>query len=111
VTLFEITSGERALWQRQAVGELTAILDTQRDLPLIAWTVASAGAALLGRVNGLVPAAQARATFEMWRSALALTERAEVSSGAGITDLRAVAHRNRVHIGLSATILDDECRG
>jgi hypothetical protein len=109
VTPFAITHGEQAAWQRRAGGELAAILQTHRDLPIIAWTVGSAGATLVGQVNGLAPAVEVRATFEVWRSALMATERAEVTSGGGAVYLRATVHRNQVHVGLTATILDDRC--
>jgi len=108
VTLFENTHGERAAWQRRAGGELAAILQTHRGLPIITWTVGSAGATLVGQVSGLAPAAEVRATFEAWRAALMLTERTEVASRAGIVYLRSVALRNRIQVGLTATVLNDE---
>jgi hypothetical protein len=111
VTLFGITHGERAAWQRRAGNELAAILSTHRDLPIIAWTVGSAGAELVGQVNGLAPAAEVRAAFEAWRAALMLPERTEVASRSGSVYLRAVADRNRVHVGLTATVLDDGSGG
>jgi hypothetical protein len=110
VTLFEITHGERAAWQRLAGNELAAILRTHRDLPIIAWTVGSAGATLVGQVNALAPAAEVRAAFEAWRAALMLPERVEVSSP-GSVYLRAMADRNRVHVGLTAAVLDDGSEG
>jgi hypothetical protein len=109
VTLFEITHGERAAWQRRAGGELAAILQTHRDLPIIVWTVGSAGATLVGQVNAVAPAVEVRAAFQAWRAALMLPERAEVTSRAGTVYLRAAARRNGVHIGLTATVLDDGC--
>lgn len=75
MTLFEISHGERAAWQRRIGGELAAILQMHRDLPIITWTVGSAGATLVGQVSGLAPAAEVRTTFEAWRAALMLTER------------------------------------
>jgi hypothetical protein len=56
VTPFEITHGQRAGWQRRAAGELAAILDAHRDLPIIAWTLASAGSSVVGHVTGPAPA-------------------------------------------------------
>src|SRR5207302_9818604 len=63
-----VTHADRARWQQQAAGELAAILDEGAGLPLIAWTVAAAGASLAGQVTG----AGARAAFAAWRQALAL---------------------------------------
>lgn len=88
-----------------------AILRTHRDLPIIAWTVGSAGAQLVGRVNALAPAAEVRQAFHAWRAALLLSECGEVNSRTGGVYLRAVADRNRVRVGLTATVLDDGCEG
>jgi hypothetical protein len=52
-----------------------------------------------------------RATFDIWRVALALTEHSEFTSAGAVTYLRAVAHRNRVQVGISATVLDDDGEG
>jgi hypothetical protein len=111
VTLFEITHGERAAWQRRAGNELAAILRTNRDLPIIAWTVGSAGADLVGHVNALAPAAEVRAAFHAWRAALMLPERVEATSGSGSVYLRAMADRNRAHVALTAVVLDDGSEG
>jgi hypothetical protein len=107
VTLFEITHGQRAGWQRRALRELAAILDAHRDLPPVEWTVGSAGCSLVGHINGLAPAAEARRTFEMWRVALMLTEHGQVSGAGGTTYLRAVTDRNRVRVQVSATVFED----
>lgn len=104
MTLFEITHGERAAWQRRAGNELAAILQTHRDLPIIGWTVGSAGATLVGHVNALAPVAEVRAAFEASRVALMLPERTEVTSRSGSVYLRAVADRNRVRVGLTAAV-------
>jgi hypothetical protein len=109
VTTFKITRGERAAWQRRATRELAAILNAHPDLPIIAWTVGSAGSFVVGHVNGLAPAWQVRQVFDAWRTALTLTEHPE-SVGAGATHLRAAAHRDRVHVRLTATVLDEEDR-
>lgn len=107
MTSFEITQGERAAWQRRAAAELAAILDAHRDLPLIAWTVGSAGANLVGHVNGLAPADTVRDVFDTWRVALTLDGPGERTSGGGTSHLYAVADRNRVRVGLTATVIDD----
>jgi len=107
VSLFEITHVERSGWQRRAAAELTRVLDTHRDLPLIAWTVSPAGAILVGRVNTFASAAQACATFEAWRVALALSEHSQTATGDGAAFLRASITRNHVRLVLTATVFDD----
>jgi hypothetical protein len=108
VTFFEITHAERAGWQRRAAAELAAILDTHRDLPVIAWTVGPVGASLIGRINGLAPAEQVRASFDAWRAALAICEHTQTPAGSGIAYLHAVTRRNRVRVGLTATVFDHD---
>jgi hypothetical protein len=108
VTVFEITHGQRVGWQRRAARELAAILDAHRDLPSIAWTVGAAGCALVGHINGLAPAAEVRAVFELWRVPLMLTEHSEASCGGGRTYLRAAADRHGVRVRLTATVYDDQ---
>jgi hypothetical protein len=102
-----ITEAERAGWQRRVAGELVAILHTHRDLPVIAWTVGPAGATLTGQINGLAPAEQIRASFDAWRTALGICEHTETPSAPGVAYLRAVTRRNRVSVGLSATVFDE----
>lgn len=108
MTPFEITHAERAGWQRQAAAELAAILRAHRDLPMIAWTVGPAGATLTGHVNGLGPAQEVRASFDAWRAALMICEHTDTRSGPGVAHLRAVTRRNRVHVGLTATVFDED---
>ena len=81
MTFFETTQGERASWQRRAAAELAAILDTHRDLPVIALAVGPAGTNLVGHVNCLAPAATVREVFDTWRAALALDAPAQPTSG------------------------------
>jgi hypothetical protein len=107
VTGFEITHAERAGWQRRATRELAAILDTHRELPIIAWTVVPAASTLVGHVNGLGGADEVRQAFDTWRAALALGEDTETSSGSATVYLRAVARRNRVRLALTATVFED----
>jgi hypothetical protein len=106
VTGVEITHREQAGWQRRAATQLAAILDVHRDLPIIAWTVGSAGASLVGHVNGLAPADEVRRVFQAWQAALAVTGCAEVASS-GVVLLRATAVRGRVRIALTATVFHD----
>lgn len=107
MTLFEITQTERAGWQRRAAAELASILDAHRDLPVIAWTVGSAGANLVGRVNGLASAVMVREVFDTWRVALTLDVPGESTSGDETVHLYAVADRNRVRVALTAMVLDE----
>jgi hypothetical protein len=106
--VFPITQGEQADWQRRDAAVLAAILDTHRDLPVIAWTVGAAGAMLSGRVTGPGPAAAVRAVFHDWRSALGLAEHSETVGEAGTCYLRAVGRRDRVRLALTATVFDDD---
>lgn len=108
MTGFEITSAERAGWQRRAVAELVRILDTHRDLPLIAWSIAAAGASLVGHVYARGGTAQAREAFEAWCAALGLGERTEIRGGLARLHLRAGADRNQVRVALIATITVEE---
>jgi hypothetical protein len=105
--MFPITSTERAGWQRRAAAELVVILDAHRDLPVIAWTVASAGSTLTGRVEAAGSAERVRAVFHDWRSALVLAEHSETIVWSGTCYLRAVAWRDRVRVALTATVYDD----
>jgi hypothetical protein len=104
VTLFEITPAERAGWQQRAARELVAILDAHPDLPVIAWTVASAGSILVGHVSGTVSADQLRRTFDTWRQRLLLTPPEEVRFRDGSLVVKATSHRNRVRVTVTATL-------
>lgn len=108
MTRFEITNGERVGWQRRAAAELVRILDTHRDLPLIAWSIASAGATLVGHVHSGAGTVQTREAFEAWRTALALGRRTETRGGLASVYLRAVADRNQVRVALIATMAADQ---
>jgi len=101
-----ITQADRGRWQRQAAGELARILDAYPQLPAIAWTIGPAGSVLAGRVSGLAPAGQVRATFSAWRAALALEQDREQESSAGTVFLPAAARRRGVKIRLAATVFD-----
>ncbi len=104
-----VSQADRARWQRQAVRELSAILDVHAGLPLIAWTVASAGGGLSGHVNGLAPAAGVRAAFTTWQQALALDDVLETVSGGGAAAwLRARAWRGGVRVTVTATVFTSD---
>src|SRR5207344_2577112 len=98
VTGWEATHADRAGWQRRAARELTAILDAHRDLPIIGWTIGTAGARLVGNVSALACGGQVRQAFDTWRAALMLTEHGECTVAGGTTYLRAQASRNRVQV-------------
>ena len=104
MSLFEITQAERAGWQYRAARELAAILDAHRDLPVIGWSIGSAGAVVVGQVPGLAPRAQVRHVFDLWRAALMLTEHSECTFASGTTYLRAQDSRGRVRVTLTATV-------
>lgn len=107
MSMFEISHAERAAWQRRAAAELARIVAAHRDLPLIAWTVGSTGATLLGRVKALVPPAEARQVFDLWRTAIAMADPVQTRCGDETFYLRAIAERNGVRLGLTATIFSD----
>lgn len=104
--MFPVTAAEQAGWQRRAAAELVIMLDVHRDLPVITWTIGSAGTTLSGRVNG-PGGEQVAAVFHRWRSALDLAEHSQTSCGSGACYLRAVAWRDRVRVALTATVYDD----
>ncbi len=104
MTLFAITQAVRAGWQQQAARELAAIVDLHRDLPIIGWTIGTAGAVLVGHVPGLASGGQVRRVFDTWRTALMLTEYRECTCAGGATYLYAGASRDRVRVKLTATV-------
>jgi hypothetical protein len=106
-TMFPITQGEQARWQRQAVRELALILDAHAGLPAIAWTVGPAGCVLAGRVNSLASPARVIEAFTAWRVALSLEDRWE-HAGGGTVDLHAEARRGGVKVGVTATVFEAE---
>jgi len=110
VSSLNITQAERYIWQRRAAAALARLLDEHRHLPAITWTVGPAGSVLMGRVNGLQPAAQARAVFEAWTAALAIDERREHTNHA-VTCLVAHTRRDSVDIGLRADLIGDDSLG
>ncbi len=108
--ILPITNGGRAAWQRRAATRLVEILDANRDLPVIAWTVANAGSALVGRISTPAPTAEVKTTFDAWRLALALGERTE-TPGRSATFMRASAVRGAVRVAITATVVEDDGEG
>lgn len=104
---FEISQVERSIWQRRATAELAAILRTHGDLPILAWTVGTAGSILLGRVSSSPATTEARATFDTWKNALVLHE-SPSTPAAGTMHLRAEARRNQVSVLVTATVFATE---
>ena len=84
-----ITDAERIRWQRDATARLGKLLElaAKRGLPAISWTVADAGARLVGHCYRY-PAETRRADFAAWREALGEpdTER-EATTDSGIVRL------------------------
>jgi hypothetical protein len=97
-----ITQGQRAAWQRHAVATLAHILQRNTELPLIAWTVCSAGSAVAGRVNAGGGETLTRATFEAWCRAVGLDEQV---TGNGTRLWRATGHHGIVKVTITATIM------
>ena len=94
-----ITRADRERWQRDAVRELAVILGGCDGLPLIAWTVGTAGAGLTGQVAG----AGGRAAFTAWQRALAMDDVAETAVSGG-TWLRARTWRGGVRVTVTVTV-------
>lgn len=90
-TASPISDAERIRWQRDATAVLGKLLElaAKRELPVISWTVASAGAGLLGRCLAY-PSGQRRADFAAWREALGEPD-AEREDTTGSGDVRLVA--------------------
>jgi hypothetical protein len=107
-----ITDADRAGWQRLAANRLIAILDEHRNLPRVAWTVATAGSTLVGRIGRGDPAGVTRHTFDSWCAALAVDERAETPNNASAY-LSAAVHIGGVKVTLTAVVGlgDDEPQG
>jgi hypothetical protein len=110
VSFLDFTQADDYIWQRRAAAALVRLLDEHRDLPVIAWTVGSAGSVLVGRVNGLQPAATARAVFDVWTAALTLCQRWE-RTDLTLTHLSARSRRGNVTIVLLADLILDEDGG
>jgi len=108
VTAIEISQGERAGWQRRAVGELGRILAAHPDLPCISWTVGQAGSVIVGQVSGPAPAGQVRRIFDAWRLALELGEYGDHQMSSGAAWLHAAARRHEVRVRLTATVFPDD---
>ncbi len=106
-TIFEISQGERALWQRRAAAEPGRMLAARPDLPYISWTVGPAGSVVVGRISGLARACQVRRIFEAWRAALDLEEYPGHDMSGGTAWLHAAVRRHEVRIRLSATVFPD----
>jgi hypothetical protein len=94
------TETQQAAWQRQAAHTLTLILREHPHLPVIAWTIASAGATLTARVT---TPGHSEQVFTAWATALDLTEgRTRHPNGAYIR-LWAQGHIDGTRINLSTT--------
>jgi len=94
-----ITRADRERRQRDAARELAAILSGCDGLPLIAWTVGTAGGSLTGQVAG----AGGHAAFTAWRQALAADDVAETAVSGG-TWLRARTWRGGVRVTVTVTV-------
>lgn len=95
---------QRSAWQRCAAVRLVEILEANRDLPVIVWTIAAAGSGLSGDVSALVAAGEARSVFHAWHRALALGEPVQTSLGSGASLLRAAGCHDRVRVALRARV-------
>ncbi len=107
VTAFEITHAERAGWQRRAAAELARLLAAHRDLPVIAWTVAPAGATLTGQIGGLARRRRCGPVRRLAGGAGARRAR-EAPLRPGVDLPARGGRRNRVRVRLAATVCDEE---
>ena len=102
-----ITQAGRSRWQQRAAAELSAILASQPDLPVIAWTVTAAGGALSGKV--LVPAAGRRELSGQWQQAPGLNDVTETPSAGGTpVYLHARGVRGGVTVSVTAAVFPEE---
>jgi hypothetical protein len=107
------TNAERAAWQRQAARSLAAILAGHPHLPVITWTLSTAGATLTGHITTGQSPHHTEQIFTAWATALDLTWRpiphpASAHLGARPrTHLRAQGQHHGTPIGLTATIDHD----
>jgi len=98
-----VTQADRARWQQQAAGELSAILAAHPDLPTISWTI-TPGGGLTGQA--LVPGDPrgSRELFAVWRQALELQDVQETTMGDGMGYVRARALRGTIRVTLTAVV-------
>jgi hypothetical protein len=106
--LSELGPVQQASAQRRTAATLAVILDEHRGLPLIVWTVGTTGASLVGHVNAIRPAAAARAAFDAWCAALAVTERVYTASSLGGVQLWASVDAGRVRVSITAAMFGDD---
>jgi hypothetical protein len=102
--VFNIGQSEGAAWQRRAVARLAAILDEHTSLAPISWTLATAGSALVGRVNSGSTTRDGRAVFDDWCRALRVHQRSQTAGSHGDVNLWAKADIDGISVRLSATV-------
>lgn|SRR5690625_932245 len=101
-----VSHTQRTRWQRSVIRELTTILHTYADLPVIAWTISPAGSVLIGQIDQYTARdADVAEVFHAWRQALMLTTGERVNIG-GVTHLAADAARGRIRVKLRGVIAD-----
>ncbi len=102
-----ITQADRSRWQQRAAAELSAILASQPDLPVLAWTVTASGGALSGQVHA--PAAGRRGLFGQWQQALGLNDVTETPAAGGTpVYLHACGVRGGVTVSVTAAVFPEE---
>jgi hypothetical protein len=109
MTTSPITDRERLIWQRRAVRVLAGLLEHAHhdSLPVVGWTVAHAGAALVARCFAHDPARR-RSEFNAWCVALGATVWPERASGS-TTHLHAIAEHydGLVTVTVLADLVDE----
>ncbi len=108
--VFEGAAGGQPAGQRRAAARLAVILLENAGLPLIAWTVGTTGASLVGHVTAVGPAGRVRAAFEAWCAALAVSDRVETVSSLGGAQWWATAQTGRVTVSITATLFPGDER-
>ncbi len=106
--LSELGPVQQASAQRRAAARLAGILDEHRGLPLVVWTVGMTGASLVGHVNAIRPAAAARAAFDAWCAALAVTDRVQAACSLGGAQLWASVDVGGVRVSITAAMFGDD---
>jgi hypothetical protein len=101
------TQTGRAAWQLRAALTLTTILREHPHLPVIAWTITPAGAALTARVTTPGDPHDSEQVFTAWASALDLTEHRTCHPDDIITRLWAHGYLDHTRINLSAITSSD----
>jgi len=110
-----VTTAEQLAWQLQAARVLTHLLDRayREDLPVLAWSVGSAGVSLVGR-SVAYPQPARRDAIAAWATALGI-ETSERRGSASAVIMASAQHldtpRGWARVALTAEIYDETGEG